>query len=111
LAAIQAHYGEASIRAKFEDYMQRFVRLAALYEEETYHSTKIGTMGSKIPDPLGIHGQSLVFTDETARQRELAYNTNRIEGWRQTISYRYYQRVSELEFVSKPHVRSLTLDS
>ncbi|KAI8583546.1 hypothetical protein K450DRAFT_182945 [Umbelopsis ramanniana AG] len=92
LAAIQAHYGEASIRAKFEDYMQRFVRLAALYEEETYHSTKIGTMGSKIPDPLGIHGQSLVFTDETARQRELAYNTNRIEGWRQTISYRYYQR-------------------
>jgi hypothetical protein len=95
LAAIQAHYGEAAIRAKFEDYMQRFVRLAALYEEETYHSTKIGRMESKIPDPLGIHGQSIVFADDTARQRELAYNTNRIEGWRQTISYRYYQRVSE----------------
>jgi hypothetical protein len=74
--------------------MQRFVRLASLYETETYHSTKIGSMESKIPDPLGIHGESLVFVDDAARQRELAANTNRIEGWRQTISYRYYQKVN-----------------
>jgi hypothetical protein len=80
--------------------MQRFVRLAALYEEETYHSTKIGVMESKIPDPLGIHGQNLVFVDEAARQRELSANANRIEGWRQTISYRYFQRVSSNLFIT-----------
>ena len=101
MTAIQAHFGEAAIRAKFEDYMQRFVRLAALYEEENYHSTKIGHMESKIPDPLGIHGQSLVFVDDGARKRELASNANRIEGWRQTISYRYYQKVSTLRSVWK----------
>lgn len=93
LSAIHSHYGEAAIRAKFEEYMQRFVRLAALYEIETYHSTKIGSTTSRIADPLGIQGESLVFADEAARQREVAANTNRIEGWRQTISYRYYQKV------------------
>ncbi|KAJ2960119.1 hypothetical protein NQZ79_g4476 [Umbelopsis isabellina] len=92
LSAIHSHYGEAAIRAKFEEYMQRFVRLAALYEIETYHSTKIGSTTSRIADPLGIQGESLVFADEAARQREVAANTNRIEGWRQTISYRYYQK-------------------
>ncbi|CEI89229.1 hypothetical protein RMCBS344292_03595 [Rhizopus microsporus] len=87
MAAIQAHYGETSIRAKFQDYVFRFVRLAALYEEQVYHQTKIG-YGSKDT----VLGYGPVFVDETAKQRELAANASRIEGWRQTISYKYYQR-------------------
>ncbi|ORE11683.1 spindle pole body interacting protein [Rhizopus microsporus var. microsporus] len=87
MAAIQAHYGETSIRAKFQDYVFRFVRLAALYEEQVYHQTKIG-FGSKDT----VLGYGPVFIDETAKQRELAANASRIEGWRQTISYKYYQR-------------------
>ncbi|CEJ02719.1 hypothetical protein RMCBS344292_16716 [Rhizopus microsporus] len=87
MAAIQAHYGETSIRAKFQDYVFRFVRLAALYEEQVYHQTKIG-YGSKDT----VLGYGPVFVDEAAKQRELAANASRIEGWRQTISYKYYQR-------------------
>ncbi|KAI9292829.1 spindle pole body interacting protein [Neoconidiobolus thromboides FSU 785] len=42
MQAINSHYGELSIRAKFIDYVQRFVDIAALYEEETLSSgTKI----------------------------------------------------------------------
>jgi hypothetical protein len=39
-----------------------------------------------------VLGYGPVFVDETAKQRELAANASRIEGWRQTISYKYYQR-------------------
>ncbi|KAI7889577.1 docking domain of Afi1 for Arf3 in vesicle trafficking-domain-containing protein [Mucor mucedo] len=86
LSAIQAHYGETSIRAKFQDYVFRFVRLAAIYEEQVYHTTKIGWNS-----PENILGYGPVFQDETAKKRELNANAQRIEGWRQTISYKYYQ--------------------
>ncbi|KAI0226105.1 hypothetical protein L0F63_004883 [Massospora cicadina] len=68
--ATQAHYGEMAIRAKFADYVQRFVTLA-LSED----------------DP---EGHAVAFPDEGARARELAANRPRIEGWKQTMSYRYY---------------------
>ncbi|KAI9281016.1 docking domain of Afi1 for Arf3 in vesicle trafficking-domain-containing protein [Sporodiniella umbellata] len=87
LSAIQAHYGETSIRAKFQDYVFRFVRLAALYEEQVYHLTRVGLIGEE--DGLGY---GPVFTDEVAKKRELSVNASRIEGWRQTISYKYYQK-------------------
>ncbi|CAO3671704.1 unnamed protein product [Rhizopus stolonifer] len=87
LSAIQAHYGETSIRAKFQDYIFRFVRLAALYEEQVYHQTKIGFVCKD--DGLGY---GPVFADEVTKKRELSVNASRIEGWRQTISYKYYQK-------------------
>ncbi|KAI8376380.1 docking domain of Afi1 for Arf3 in vesicle trafficking-domain-containing protein [Radiomyces spectabilis] len=92
LAAIQAHYDETSIRAKFQEYVLRFVRLAGLYEEEMYHTTKIGWAGSEENEKDKLLGHGPVFPDEATKQRELAANAGRIEGWRQTISYRYYQR-------------------
>ncbi|KAI8137550.1 docking domain of Afi1 for Arf3 in vesicle trafficking-domain-containing protein [Fennellomyces sp. T-0311] len=88
--AVQGHYGEAHIRAKFQDYMGRFVRLAALYEEEVYHQTKIAW--SQDNDPTGLLGKGFVFPDGVSKQKELAAYASRIEGWRQTISYRYYQK-------------------
>lgn len=88
LASIQAHYGETSIRAKFQDYVFRFVRLAALYEEQVYGETHIGWNSEK-----NVLGYGPVFADDLAQQKELNAYANRIEGWRQTISYKYYQRV------------------
>ncbi|KAI8885694.1 spindle pole body interacting protein [Backusella circina FSU 941] len=88
LYAIQTHYGETSIRAKFQDYIFRFVRLTAIYEEQVYHHTNIAG-GS---DELGGLGYGPVFQDDASKQRELNANASRIEGWRKTISYRYYQR-------------------
>lgn len=92
LASIQAHYGETSIRAKFQDYVFRFVRLAAIYEEQVYHTTKIGWTS-----PENVLGYGPVFQDEASKKRELNANAQRIEGWRQTISYKYYQLVKKNE--------------
>lgn len=88
MASIQAHYGETSIRAKFQDYVFRFVRLAGLYEKQMYGQTQIGWNSSETP-----LGYGPVFQDEASKQRELNANASRIEGWRQSISYKYYQRV------------------
>ncbi|KAG0750010.1 hypothetical protein G6F57_004179 [Rhizopus arrhizus] len=82
LSAIGAHYGETSIRAKFQDYVLKFVRLADLYEQEV----------CGLPAKESTLGYGPVFADEGAKKRELAANANRIEGWRQTISYKYYQK-------------------
>ncbi|CAG8726608.1 3141_t:CDS:10 [Cetraspora pellucida] len=81
---------EEAIRGKFQEYVQRFVRLTALYEVETFGSTKIGMMPEDTYYP-GILGTGLAFQDDNSKHRELAANINRIEGWRQTISYKYYQ--------------------
>ena len=88
--AVQGHYGEAHIRAKFQDYVGRFVRLAALYEEEVYHQTKIAWSQDEDPNLLG---RGFIFADGVSKHKELAAYSPRIEGWRQTISYRYYQKV------------------
>ncbi|KAI9247594.1 docking domain of Afi1 for Arf3 in vesicle trafficking-domain-containing protein [Helicostylum pulchrum] len=86
LVSIQAHYGETSIRAKFQDYVFRFVRLAAIYEEHVYHTTKIGW---NLPNTALGYGP--VFSDDASMKRELHANAQRIEGWRQSISYKSYQ--------------------
>ncbi|CAO3629338.1 unnamed protein product [Cunninghamella echinulata] len=92
LSSIQAHYGETSIRAKFQDYVNRFVRLAALYEDQVYHESKISWAGDNEADPTGLLGFGLVFPDDATKQRELAVSAGRIEGWRQTLSYKYFQK-------------------
>ncbi|KAI8326422.1 docking domain of Afi1 for Arf3 in vesicle trafficking-domain-containing protein, partial [Choanephora cucurbitarum] len=79
MTAIHAHYGETSIRAKFQDYVLRFVRLAAVYEEEVYGQTNIGW---KLQE--ANLGCGPVFADEATKKKELKANANRIEGWRQT---------------------------
>ncbi|KAI9251940.1 docking domain of Afi1 for Arf3 in vesicle trafficking-domain-containing protein [Phascolomyces articulosus] len=92
MAAVQGHYGEAHVRAKFQEYVGRFVRLAAVYEEDVYHQTKIAWPHDTETDPMGLLGRGFVFSDGISKQKELATYASRIEGWRQTISYRYYQK-------------------
>ncbi|KAI1315856.1 hypothetical protein EDD11_000291 [Mortierella claussenii] len=91
LNAIQAHYGEMVIRAKFQDYVTRFVQLASQYEEQTYGQTTIGLNRSNTPESIKFLGTGLVFSDEASRAREIAANASRIEGWRATTSYKYLQ--------------------
>src|SRR5947209_4929037 len=91
--AINHHYGETAIRGKFQEYVQRFVRLTALYEIETFGSTNIGTTPKT--EKFSTLGTGLAFPDENTKQREMVANINRIEGWRQTISYKYYQQVPD----------------
>lgn len=99
MASIQAHYGETSIRAKFQDYVFRFVRLAGVYEEQMYGQTQIGW-----PSNETHLGYGPVFQDEASKKRELNANANRIEGWRQSISYKYYQRVTwPINLCKDPH--------
>ncbi|KAK3819816.1 MAG: docking domain of Afi1 for Arf3 in vesicle trafficking-domain-containing protein [Benniella sp.] len=91
LNSIQAHYGEMVIRAKFQEYVARFVQLASLYEEQTEGQTSIGLSRTNTPESAKYLGTGLVFTDESSRSREIAANASRIEGWRATTSYTYLQ--------------------
>ncbi|KAF9954075.1 hypothetical protein BGZ72_004937 [Mortierella alpina] len=89
--AIHAHYGEMVIRAKFQDYVTRFVQLASQYEEQTYGHTTIGINRTNTPESAKYLGTGLVFADEASRAREISVNASRIEGWRGTTSYKYLQ--------------------
>ncbi|TFK49059.1 spindle pole body interacting protein [Heliocybe sulcata] len=89
ISAISYHFGENLVRARFAEYVGRFVRLAAKYEEETIGPTKIGYPSHAFQD--GRLGSGMAFSDEISAMRDLQANANRIDGWRKTNSYRYYQ--------------------
>ncbi|KAF9927455.1 hypothetical protein FBU30_003254 [Linnemannia zychae] len=91
LSAIQAHYGEMAIRARFQEYITRFVQLASQYEEQTYGQTTIGINRTNTPESSKYMGTGLVFSDESSKLKEIAANASRIEGWRATTSYKYLQ--------------------
>ncbi|RKP11009.1 stabilization of polarity axis-domain-containing protein [Thamnocephalis sphaerospora] len=91
LLAIQAHYSEIAIRTKFHDYVRRFVQLAARYETAVYGQTDIGFSEKNTPDSTDLLGHGMFFADETTQRREIRLNKWRIEGWRRSISYRYYK--------------------
>jgi hypothetical protein len=75
------------------EFVTRFVRLAARYEEETYGSTKISFPSSNFspgtPNSQPQLGSGMIFVDEATYMRELSANASRIEGWRKTNSYQY----------------------
>ncbi|KAF8948312.1 hypothetical protein BGZ47_005614 [Haplosporangium gracile] len=101
LSAIQAHYGEMVIRARFQEYVTRFVQLASQYEDQTYGQTTIGINRINTPESSKYMGTGLVFSDESSRLKEIAANAARIEGWRVTTSYKYLQETGHV------YIRSL----
>ncbi|GAA5849623.1 hypothetical protein JCM8547_000514 [Rhodosporidiobolus lusitaniae] len=99
LHAISAHYGEPVIRARFTDYVSRFVRLASRHEEDTTFTTSIGFRSTSFNDGSGrgygaqpMLGAGIVFADEGQASREVAASAARIEGWMRTPSYRLSQQ-------------------
>ncbi|KAF8605973.1 spindle pole body interacting protein [Ceratobasidium sp. AG-I] len=89
-AGIQNHAGEQLVRARVADYVQRFVRIAARWEEEVYGSTKIDHSSSPFSD--GNLGRGVTFGDEALVAREMPSNSARIAAWRATSYYAAYAK-------------------
>ncbi|MBW0532027.1 hypothetical protein O181_071742 [Austropuccinia psidii MF-1] len=104
LNAIQAHFGEAIIRARFMDYVRRFVKIASMWEEEQLGSSSIGikTKSFKAPinylnvntleEKIEMLGSGVVLSDDQTYKREIGLGSARIEGWRESKSYRLLKK-------------------
>ena len=88
LKGIAARHGETAIRSKWREYMTRFTRVAAAFEEAVYGASAL-YVGAHEADAgtHGVKGHGYVWPDEQARAKDLAANVYRIEGWRNTRSY------------------------
>ncbi|KAL7921923.1 docking domain of Afi1 for Arf3 in vesicle trafficking domain-containing protein [Trichoderma austrokoningii] len=91
LRSIAARHGERVIRAKWRDWVNRFTRIAAQFEESVYSASAlyIGGQDQDLALP-GASGHGYVWADDAAKFKELAGNVTRIEGWRNTRSYYSY---------------------
>ncbi|KAA8567563.1 hypothetical protein EYC84_008038 [Monilinia fructicola] len=88
IRSIAARHGEAVIRAKWRDWVVKFTRISAQFEETVYGASALYIGVEKAePGNENVSGHGYVWPDENAKLRELASNVNRIEGWRNTRSY------------------------
>lgn len=121
LKSIAARHGERVVRAKWRDWVIKFTRVAAAFEESVYGASalyiggdegvedggsSVATSRSGTHGILGGHGY--VWPDEQSKQKELAGNVTRIEGWRNTRSYYSYIQVSNCFHFSK-HTKDILL--
>ena len=84
---IQAHYGESAVRARFTEYVRKFLRLASRYEEEKSGFSSIDYPSKRFtPGNLGSGPTFSSMTPDELR-RELNASMARIDGWRRTIAY------------------------
>ena len=88
LRSISARHGESAIRGKWRDYITKFTRVAAAFEESVYGASAL-YIGASEADAgaFGVQGHGYVWADEASRGKELGGNVWRIEGWRNTRSY------------------------
>lgn len=95
LRSIVARHGEGVIRAKWHDWVEKFSRVAAAFEETVYGSSSLITDSSMndYTNESNI-GHGYVWPDEASKLRELAATVYRIEGWRNTRSYISFKHVS-----------------
>ncbi|KAL8666497.1 MAG: hypothetical protein Q9168_007478 [Polycauliona sp. 1 TL-2023] len=109
LRSISSRHGESAIRSKWRDYVIKFTRIAAAFEESVYGASAL-FVGAAVADAgaHGVRGHGYVWPDETARARELGANVWRIEGWRNTRSY--YAFIQDLAAVwERRPIRSIDL--
>lgn len=91
MKSIATRAGERVIRAKWRDWVVKFTRVAAAFEESVYGASAL-YIGSDDVDAAatagaGGGGHGYVWCDEASKAKELAGNVTRIEGWRNTRSY------------------------
>ncbi|KAL8975629.1 MAG: hypothetical protein Q9197_000104 [Variospora fuerteventurae] len=98
LRSISSRHGEAVIRSKWRDYIIKFARIAAVFEESVYGASAL-FVGAAEADAgaQGVRGHGYVWADDVSRARELGSNVWRIEGWRNTRSY--YSFIQDLAAV------------
>ncbi|KAI9727592.1 MAG: hypothetical protein M1834_008031 [Cirrosporium novae-zelandiae] len=95
LRSIANRHGEAAIRSKWRDYITKFTRIAAAFEESVYGASALYIGGEEADADAGgtgVRGHGYVWPDEGARLRELGGNVTRIEGWRNTRSYHAFKQ-------------------
>ena len=99
IRSIASRHGEAVIRAKWRDWVVRFTRIAAAFEESVFGASALYIGGEEADaGHAGVAGHGYVWADDAARHRELAGAVHRIEGWRNTRSYYSYIQVSFILF-------------
>lgn len=97
LKSIAIRHGERVIRAKWRDWILKFTRISAQFEESVYGASALYVGGEDEGKMLpGASGHGYVWSDDAAKNKELAGNVTRIEGWRNTRSYYSYIQVSVL---------------
>ena len=104
MGAIANHVGESGIRARFAEYVYRFLQIASRYEEDTLRLTYVGypcaQYLSNSRTGQSTLGSGIRFSDEVTGLRELSLNAARIDGWRKSPSYEYWVQVSVPQFSS-----------
>lgn len=101
LKSIVARRGERVIRAMWRDWVIKFARVAAAFEESVYGASAlyIGGDEAEASSAGGMNEHGYVWANEASRQKELAGNVTRIEGWRNTRSYYSFIQVSSSLFL------------
>ena len=93
LLAIADRHGESAIRHLFRQYVGKFTRIAAAFEEVVYGASALLITSASTPSPdspplpAEVSGHGYVWPSAALRTAELAANATRIEGWRNTRSY------------------------
>jgi Stabilization of polarity axis len=114
LRSIAARHGESAIRSKFAAYTTRFTRIAAAFEESVYGASALYVVSPGDPEldirspapgqsmdskkepstsqeaMAGLKGHGYVWPNDEMKNRELAASVSRIEGWRNTRSYKTF---------------------
>ena len=86
--SINSRHGEAAIRSKWREYIFKFTRVAAAFEESVYGASNICPGASEADAGAhGVHGHGYIWPDDSAKARELGANVWRIEAWRKTRTY------------------------
>ena len=100
---ITSRLGEGVIRSMWRDWIVKFTRIAAAFEEAVYGTSALHIGGQEADAGAhGVSGHGYVWSDSHTRDRELAGNVHRIEGWRNTRSY--YSLVQDMAhlYASRP---------
>lgn len=107
--SVSSRHGESAIRSKWRDYIIKFTRIAAAFEESVYGASALDVGASEADaGAYGVRGHGYVWPDDAAKARELGANVWRIEGWRNTRSYYAFIQDLAAMWERKP-IRSLDL--
>ncbi|KAG8748360.1 hypothetical protein FRC10_005907 [Ceratobasidium sp. 414] len=101
-AVIHNHAGELLVRARITDYVQRFVRIAARWEEDVYGATTIDHPSRSFSE--GALGSGATFADEALISREMVANSWRIAAWRETSDFAVHLEERAIQDVDINHL-------